>query len=62
MRKFFAKNLRSMKNPSDQLVGVRGVKFYLIFLALFICIIVEVLQKELLIKKKSDTMVILFSE
>ena len=62
MRKFFAKNLRSMKNSSDQLEGVRGVKFYSIFLALFFCIIVEVLQKELLIKKKSDTMVILFSE
>ena len=62
MRKFFAKNLRSMKNSSDQLEGVRGVKFYFIFLALFFCIIVEVLQKELLIKKKSDTMVILFSE
>ena len=62
MRKFFAKNLRSMKNSSDQSEGLRGVKFCFIFLALFFCIIVEVLQKELLIKKKSDTMVILFSE
>ena len=33
------------------------MKFYFIFLALFFCIVVEVLQKELLIKKKSNTMV-----